>query len=286
MRLWLRECTAKKMSMHNKNLGLVLEGGGVKGAYQVGAMMALRELGIDFDGIAGTSIGAVNGALYLEGGYARLFDVWSEIKTNTIFDLTDEQVQELKGLDVRPAVFRYVLENRLKTIKMLEGSYEKSQEFFEGVVSEKNIRASQKDYGLVTFNLTDMEPVERMMSQIEGGKLVDFIIASATFPIFPAKVIDGKKYIDGGVYDNMPINLLVRDGYKHILVIRTNTDEKQPRRKVEGEPELFFITPKEDLGPAMAFSQRRIHTYIEMGYDDTKALFDSGLKQFLLGENI
>lgn len=261
-----------------------MEGGGVKGAYQVGALMALRELGVDFDGVAGTSIGAVNGALYLEGGYARLFDVWKRINTSTIFDLSDEELARLSCLDVKPAVFKYVFENRLKTIKMLEASYKKSQEFFESVVREDNIRASGKDYGLVAFNLSDMEPFEHLMCDIEQGKLVDYIIASATFPIFPAKVIDGKKYIDGGVHDNMPINLLSKNGYERILVIRTNHEDKLPRRRVEGNPQLFFITPKEDLGPAMAFSQRRIRSFIEMGYDDTKELLDNGLKQFLLEE--
>ena len=42
--------------------GLILEGGGTKGAYQIGAYKALRDLGIEFQGVAGTSIGALNGA--------------------------------------------------------------------------------------------------------------------------------------------------------------------------------------------------------------------------------
>lgn len=100
-----------------------------------------------------------------------------------------------------------------------------------------------------------------MMDEIDEGKLVDYIIASATFPIFPPKIIDDKKYIDGGVYDNMPINLLVKNGYDKMLVIRTNVESKQPKRKVEGNPDLFFIAPKEDLGPAMAFSSSA-HTRI------------------------
>ena len=94
---------------------------------------------------------------------------------------------------------------------------------------------------------------------------------------------DGKKYIDGGVYDNMPVNLLVRHGYGKMLVIRTNVENKQPKRKVEGDPDLFYIVPKEDLGPAMAFSKTRIHAYMQMGYDDAKELMDNGLREFLLG---
>jgi NTE family protein len=202
------------MSKEKQKLGLVLEGGGVKGAYQIGALMAVRELLVEFDGVVGTSIGAINGAIYLEGGYSKLFDVWNEIQTNTVFDLSDEETAALKGLDLKPAILRVMLEKKLGTFKMLESSYEKSQKFFETIVNEEDIRASGKDYGLVTFNISDMQPVEKMMDEIDEGKLVDYIIASATFPIFPPKIIDDKKYIDGGVYDNMPINLLVKNGYE------------------------------------------------------------------------
>ena len=270
------------MSKEKQKLGLVLEGGGVKGAYQIGALMAVRELLVEFDGVVGTSIGAINGAIYLEGGYSKLFDVWNEIQTNTVFDLSDEETAALKGLDLKPAILRVMLEKKLGTFKMLESSYEKSQKFFETIVNEEDIRASGKDYGLVTFNISDMQPVEKMMDEIDEGKLVDYIIASATFPIFPPKIIDDKKYIDGGVYDNMPINLLVKNGYDKMLVIRTNVESKQPKRKVEGNPYLFFIAPKEDLGPAMAFSSSRIHAYMQTGYDDAKELMDKGLREFLL----
>ena len=272
-----------QMSKERQKLGLVLEGGGVKGAYQIGALMAIRELMVDFDGVAGTSIGAINGAIYLEGGYSKLFDVWNEIKTNTVFDLSDEELAELNGLDLRPAILRILAEKKLNTFKMLESSYQKSQKFFETIVNEDDIRASGKDFGLVAFNISDMQPFEKMMSEIDEGKLVDYIIASATFPIFPPKVIDEKKYIDGGVYDNMPVNLLTRHGYDKMLVIRTNVESKQPKRQVEGNPNLFYIIPKEDLGPAMAFSKTRIHAYMQMGYDDTKELMQNGLSEFLLG---
>ena len=76
-----------------EKIGLVLEGGGVKGAYQVGALRAIEEAGIHFDGVVGTSIGAVNGALYLEGGYDKIAQIGNviiednvEIGANTCID--------------------------------------------------------------------------------------------------------------------------------------------------------------------------------------------------------
>lgn len=265
-----------------EKLGLVLEGGGVKGAYQAGVLKAISEIGVQFDGVVGTSIGAINGALYAEGGFDMIFKVWEEIKTNTVYDLTDEEIESLNGIDVMPAIVKIIAEKRLKTFKMLETSYLKSQEFFKDIVKEEDLRKSGKDFGLVAYNISDMQPFEKMMGDIEEGKLADFIIASATFPIFPAKIIDGKKYIDGGVYDNLPINLLARSGYEKMLVIRTNVESKQPRRRLENDKlKLFCVVPKIDLGPAMAFSSRRAHLYMEMGYNDARSLMDVGLKDFL-----
>ena len=56
--------------------GLVLEGGGTKGAYQLGAYKALKELGMEFDGIVGTSIGALNAAFIIQGDYDIMEDIW------------------------------------------------------------------------------------------------------------------------------------------------------------------------------------------------------------------
>ena len=53
----------------NKEYGLVLAGGGTKGAYQVGVWKALKELKINIKGIAGASIGSLNGALFLQDDF-------------------------------------------------------------------------------------------------------------------------------------------------------------------------------------------------------------------------
>ena len=51
----------------SKEYGLVLEGGGAKGAYQIGAWKALKEAGVRIRAVAGTSVGALNGALICMG---------------------------------------------------------------------------------------------------------------------------------------------------------------------------------------------------------------------------
>ena len=66
-----------------KPYGLILAGGGAKGAYQTGAWRALRELGISFEAIAGVSIGAINGALIAQGDYDRAVELWSNAEVTS-----------------------------------------------------------------------------------------------------------------------------------------------------------------------------------------------------------
>ena len=54
-----------------KPYGLILAGGGAKGAYQIGAWKAMRELNIEFEAIAGASVGAINGAMIAQGDLDR-----------------------------------------------------------------------------------------------------------------------------------------------------------------------------------------------------------------------
>jgi NTE family protein len=67
--------------------GIVLEGGGARGAYQVGAWKALRELGIDYQGVAGTSVGALNGAMMVQGDFNKTLEVWSDITPSKVVNI-------------------------------------------------------------------------------------------------------------------------------------------------------------------------------------------------------
>ena len=63
-------------SLDRPKRALVLSGGGGRGAYQVGVLKALTELGIDFDVAFGTSVGGINAAFYAQGKLKRLEEIW------------------------------------------------------------------------------------------------------------------------------------------------------------------------------------------------------------------
>ena len=73
-------------------IGLVLSGGGGKGPYQLGAIRALTEAGVDFSVVAGTSTGAINGALFLACGVEKAEELWTQSASYRLF------VPTFKGL--------------------------------------------------------------------------------------------------------------------------------------------------------------------------------------------
>ena len=76
--------------------GLVLEGGGTKGAYQIGAYKALRDLGIEFQGVAGTSIGALNGAYIIQNDIEIMEDIWLTYDYTHFMNIDEETYEKYK----------------------------------------------------------------------------------------------------------------------------------------------------------------------------------------------
>ena len=259
----------KRGDSMSKSVGLVLEGGGVKGAYELGALIALIEKGYTFHSITGTSIGALNGAVMASQGIEKLAGYWEEAKYCPVFDFDDETVARFRQKDFDLDLIIATGKKLLSAREIIKNSYEHTLNFVYNRLSEEEIRSSDIDFGCVTYNISDMEPFEAMKKDIPEGKLIDYIVASACFPIFPPKQIDGKKFIDGGVYDNMPINLLARTGCKEMIVVRTNPETKQPKRRIERDDlDIIYITPSANLGRAMAFSPERIENLKQLGYAD------------------
>ncbi|MDT1877557.1 patatin-like phospholipase family protein, partial [Acinetobacter baumannii] len=81
--------------MNFKKLGIAFAGGGGKGAYQIGVWNALRELGLDSQiaAIAGTSVGALNGAMMAQGRYELAEHMWRKVEAHNLL-----AIESLAGL--------------------------------------------------------------------------------------------------------------------------------------------------------------------------------------------
>lgn len=249
-------------------IGLVLEGGGARGSYQIGACKALIEMGIEIGGVAGTSVGALNGAMIVQDAIEDAYNLWSLISPDKIFNYTEEEVQGLGPGGLSTAGFSYKI-NRFKKIIAERGiDIKPLVELLNSVISEEKIRKSKIDFGMVAFDITAVKPVEVYKEDIPQGKLVDYLIASATFPGFKLKEIDGRLYTDGGIYNVLPINLMANKGYKNIIAIRTFAIGRR-KRFDDKDLNITYVAPAENLGPVLDFSNERSIINLKLGYYDT-----------------
>jgi len=249
--------------------GLAFEGGGARGAYQIGVVKALIDSGYAFDGFVGTSIGAINAALMAGGGVNIALELWKIISVETLFD-EDEQplirFADIKALnpdlDWRSNARRKAA---LKIISNRGFSTHKMKAFLEPYIDEKIIRESGKDFGLVTVSLSDRKPYELMHEHIPSGQLFNYVMASASHPFFRRESIENNIYLDGAFYNNCPINLLIGKDYDEVIAIRTNA--QGIFRKIEN-PRVKYIIPRHDLGNIMRFTPENSAALIKLGYYD------------------
>lgn len=265
-----------------KMYGLVLEGGGAKGAYHIGALKALKELNIEIDAVAGTSIGAMNGAMFVQNKLDIAYDYWYNISTAKVLDIEDRYLSELLNLSINQNNLSYFIGKAREVLQNrgLDNSF--LREILEENIDENKIRKSDIAFAIVTLSLSDLKPLELFIEDIPDGKLVDYIMASSYLPAFKMQRFDGKILIDGGFYENLPIKTLQNRGYKKIIAIRTyglGDMEKQ----VDDDQEIIFINPSQELGRMLNFDQENARKNIKMGYYDTMKYFKNlvGSKYYL-----
>ena len=186
---------------------LALGGGGARGAFEAGVWSALRDMNKEITAIAGTSVGAINGAAFAAGVDAQ--KLWGEITVQKLIpQAEDENI-------ISPAA----LSSAVGTI--LKGGFETDamKSFLTDILDEKKVRQSGMDYGLCTFSSYSKKPVELFLDRIPDGKLIDYIIASACFPVFKPVKIKGEEFTDGGIRNNIPIDMLIARGYDTIISV-------------------------------------------------------------------
>jgi len=262
--------------------GLVLEGGGAKGAYHIGALKALEELNIEIEAVAGTSVGAMNGAMFVQNKLDIAYDYWYNISTSKVLDIEDKYLSEILSLSINQDNISYFIKKAKEVLQNrgLDNSFLK--EILKNNIDEEKLRNSEIDFAIVTLSLSDLKPLELFIDDIPQGKVIDYIMASSYLPAFKMQRIDGKILVDGGFYDNLPLNTLLNKGYKKIIAIRTY-GLGNIEKKIDDDKEMIFINPSQELGRMLNFDQENARKNIKMGYFDTMKYFKNldGNKYYL-----
>lgn len=249
--------------------GVALEGGGMKGAYHMGAMKAIFECGYEIGGYVGTSIGAFNAALLAQEDFDKIYDMWSKGSTAMGLDVKEDKVTKILSKKWDKDVIKYWTDFFKKAISNKGIDNNKLKTLYDTTIDEEKLRKSKLDYGLVTVSLTDKKPIYLFKEDIPEGLISTYVLLSSNLPVFKqSKFLDDEKtYIDGGFLDNCPITLLKEKGYKDIIEIRTKAlgvYKKIDRKNLN----IITITASKDLGGILLSDNKTVNNNIKMGYFD------------------
>ena len=256
--------------------GLVLEGGGTKGAYQIGAYKALTDLGMKFTGIAGTSIGALNGAFIVQEDVDVMEDIWINYDYKSFMNIDEDTYERYKNIEMKAKNFHDVVDLMNKARKNQGIDISPLRKLLQEKINEDKIRNSNIDFGITTAYWDGkIFPKLLYTEDIPKGKLVDYLIASASLPIFQLDKLDDKLYLDGMFSENIPINILAQRGYDDIVVIRLLDDfiGKMMINKYQGF-NLKVIVPSQSLGGSLNKDKDHVQTNIKLGYLDTMKAYN------------
>ena len=239
------------------DVGLVLSGGGGKGAYQIGVLRALAEEG-QLDkvvAVAGTSIGAVNAVLYAQGDFDKAYKTWDDIDMGVLFDFDPAMLAQGKICFSRDEMNRlmnqYIDYDKIATSEL---------EIYCGVAEELGVDNYRPEY---------MKLNGRSVSEIQN-----ILMASTALPVvYDTVVIGGKHYRDGGVVDNEPVKPLYDAGIRKFILVNLDYARVFKPEQFPGA-EFIIIDPSRDLGDifdgTLNFSKGDKTIKRTLGYKDGK----------------
>lgn len=249
------------------SFGLVLAGGGVRGAYHIGVWKALTEMDIDISSVSGSSIGAVNGALFVQGNLDTACKLWEQISLGDIVALPPELGSETDLFDIRNIVkiAKLARKDRNITMKPLEN-------LLRRVIDEDAVRASKIGFGLTTYSLTEKKLVTLYKENIPNGQLIPYLMASASLPGFRPRKINDEKFIDGGMANNMPVDMMIDKGIDDIITVNVKGIGFYKDFNTSGRNIIPIEWKRAALG-TMDFDSGAIRRCITEGYLDCKREF-------------
>ena len=291
--------------MKETKIGLVLAGGGAKGAYQSGVVKYLAEIDFSPHIIAGTSIGALNGAIlasntsFKQSG-DRLWQLWKELGEANIINwqlvkyplqslaqyllLSGEEASLCNSRPLDQFLHNAVNAEQLRNgIELWVAAFPSAHNFLPSAHKAGQIVPTIDN--VITSNLGQSAEYIHVQSAETDEEIYQILLASAAIPLaFKSRKIDDKHYVDGWLGDNVPLKALANCGCTHAIVIHLGNGELWNRHEFPNQT-IIEIRPTEDMGgldKLLDFSPERIQLLQKRGYQDAKRILEPILQTLII----
>lgn len=262
------ELITKTISYHT---ALVLGGGGARGAYQIGVWQALKELGISFSLVTGTSVGALNGGLIVQDDFETAKYMWEEIETQKILDFPANEflADNLSSLTHQIGVFTAA------AIQSKGVSTEPLKRLIKDTFSAKKLSQSTVNFFLVTTEIPSLKEKMIHVNQCETNLWQEWLLASASFfPAMAATKIADHYYVDGGYRNNVPIDVALNQGATECVIVDVKGPGLTKPVKIPSAVSCLTLKTPWSMGSVLLFDGVRSSQNMQLGYLETLKAFE------------
>lgn len=278
-------------------IGLVFSGGGGKGAYQIGVWKVLEEFGIadNITVVSGTSVGALNAALFAQRSYSKAEKAWLDISPSDILhiDLT-QIIKHLLNIGLSP--------NKVSAFSVLLKTGVFSRSGLVRIIDEFLDHKKLNNNKVKAFAHCTRLPLNGAGLKWQGdvfqfdqdskSSIRNKLLSSSAIPVaFGTEKINGKSYIDGYFTDNTPISPVYKEGCDIIINIFLGReggliDDSYIDHRNYPNATIIDIYPQDDPGGLFSgvLNFNRIEEKIEKGYQDAlrviKPIWEMNKSQF------
>lgn len=209
--------------MLNEKIGLVLEGGGMRGAYTSGVLSLFMEENIRFPYVIGVSAGANNGANFVAEQKERGKKVFVDYVNHKEYSGFKYWLREDSYFNMD---FLFdVLPNELAPFDY--ETFMNSETVFK--VCATNAQTGRAEY----FNKSDYQ---------DRDFIANILKASSSLPIISTPVeINNQLYFDGGISDSIPLDKSIKDGNKYNVLVLTRNSDYRKRRQILGLYSKYYL---------------------------------------------
>lgn len=270
-------------------LGLVLSGGGAKGAFQQGVLEAFEENGwlSLFSAISGVSIGALHALSVTTNQLPESRKIWETMDKSHAFNEEKTLFERLKAGEADPINHGLLPNTELEKIldPFIDEQKIASKEVYIGVTKLGPKSASAGS--LLAYNIkkiiTGELPIEYIpIHTLKKDIVKKTIMASTAIPVvFKPVTIGENRYGDGGVYNNTPIKPLIDAGCNKIVVIELFKVNLFRKKEMNDVP-IYTIAPEHYLGRVLDFNPERSKEKMVYGHTFVKR-HKADIERFIFG---
>lgn len=262
-------------------IGLVLSGGGGKGAYELGVWKSLKDLKLDnyIDVFSGTSIGAFNAVLFAQDDMRLAEELWNEITMDKLVPLSKFELFK-KGMGLVIGAKNINFAKKYMNQNLEEGAVSKdgAVEIIEKYLKIDRIKKREKVCYVACTELPDIKVKYFRLNNYEDKVAKAMVLASASLPlIYDSTAIFECNYVDGGIVDNTPIQPVYGEGCDIIIVVLLSKDGKVDR-SLYPNTHIIEIYPRNLEETVITGTLNLDHdskrNRIKEGYNDTKVLLE------------